>query len=115
MTLWELNAHFINTHRQVKCDMCNQYFNTPSSLKNTNTHIVMRNMCAGAVTMNSHLRVNCTLIATHIVEAEVTFVFMPDVTNLTISQVTSLHMQKHTIHHYCLANTVTTVPMTKGT
>ena len=33
MTLWELNAHFINTHRQVKCDMCNQYFNTPSSLK----------------------------------------------------------------------------------
>ena len=33
MTLWELNAHVINTHRQVKCDMCDQYFNTPSSLK----------------------------------------------------------------------------------
>ena len=33
MTLYELNAHFISTHWQVKCDMCNQYFNTPSSLK----------------------------------------------------------------------------------
>ena len=31
--LHELNAHFISTHHRVKCDMCDQYFNTPSSLK----------------------------------------------------------------------------------
>ena len=33
MTLWELNAHFISSHRRVKCDMCDEQFNTPSSLK----------------------------------------------------------------------------------
>ena len=33
MTLWELNAHFISSHRRVKCDMCDEHFNMPSSLK----------------------------------------------------------------------------------
>ena len=33
MTLKELNAHFVQNHRRVKCDMCEEQFNTPSSLK----------------------------------------------------------------------------------
>ena len=33
MTLHELNAHFISTHCRVKCNMCDQYFNTLLSLK----------------------------------------------------------------------------------
>ena len=33
MTLRELNAHFISSQRRVKCDMCDELFNTPSSLK----------------------------------------------------------------------------------
>ena len=32
-TLKELNAHFIQNHRRVKCDMCEEELNTPSSLK----------------------------------------------------------------------------------
>ena len=32
-TLKELNAHFIKNHRRVKCDICEEQFNTPSSLK----------------------------------------------------------------------------------
>ena len=32
-TLKKLNAHFIKNHRRVKCDMCEEQFNTPSSLK----------------------------------------------------------------------------------
>ena len=32
-TLKELNAHFIQNHRRVNCEMCEEQFNTPSSLK----------------------------------------------------------------------------------
>ena len=88
MTLRELNAHFISTHRQVKCDICDQYFNMPSSLKSINTCIVMRNMHAGPVTMNSHLRANCALTATLIIGVGAISVFMQVVTSPTSSRVT---------------------------
>ena len=76
MTFRELNAHFISSHRRVKCDMCDEQFNTPSSLKSINTRIVRKNMRVEVVTENSHLRANCAHIVTCTVEAEATFVYM---------------------------------------
>ena len=32
-SLKQLNAHFIDTHRQVNCDICGKEFNTPGSLR----------------------------------------------------------------------------------
>ena len=32
-SLKELNAHFIETHHQVNCDICGKGFNTPRSLR----------------------------------------------------------------------------------
>ena len=39
-SLKQLNAHFIDTHRQVNCDICGKGFNTPGSLrKHRYTHV----------------------------------------------------------------------------
>ena len=45
-TLKELNAHFIQNHRRVKCDICEEEFNTPSSLKKHKyTHCAEKYAC----------------------------------------------------------------------
>ena len=54
MTLCELNAHFISTHRQVKCDMCDQYFNMPYNLKKHNHEFLFETQLHSYC--HSHLR-----------------------------------------------------------
>ena len=54
MTLCKLNAHFISTHCKVNCDMCDQYFNTPSSLKKYKyTHSDEKYACRSCTSTNA--------------------------------------------------------------